>query len=64
MVARFFALMIICFLLLTIEGQDRKIYLSGKEKVELISTRETKNCFVSIVKVDNITYLVKQKKRL
>lgn len=62
MVARFFALMIICFFVATIQGQDRKIYLTGKEKVELISTRETKNCFVSIVKVGNTTYLIKQKK--
>lgn len=62
MVAHFFALMMVCSFVTMITGRERKINLTGKEKVELISTRETKNCFVSIVKVGNTSYLIKQKK--
>jgi hypothetical protein len=38
------------------------IYYTGKEKVVLINTVETKNCFVSYVTIKGRTYLVKQKK--
>jgi hypothetical protein len=46
----------------TVLCKSRKIHFTGKEKFELISTRETKNCIVSLVKIDGIVYLVKQKK--
>ena len=39
-----------------------KIYYTGKEPVTLIDTLETKNCFVSYVKIKGRNYLVKQKK--
>lgn len=62
MVARIFLLGIFSFSATTILSKSHKIYFTGKEKTELISTRETKNCFVSLVKIDDIVYLVKQKK--
>jgi hypothetical protein len=39
-----------------------KIDYTGKEKVTLINTVETRNCFVSYVKIKGRTYLIKQKK--
>src|SRR5690242_7928628 len=37
-------------------------YFTGNENIETISTRETKNCFVTLVKINGVVYLVKQKK--
>lgn len=39
-----------------------KIHYTGKEKVTLLNTIETKNCFISYVKIKQYTYLLKQKK--
>jgi hypothetical protein len=62
MVARSFILVIVSFFATTILSKSNKIYFTGKEQTELISTRETKNCFVSLVKIGETVYLVKQKK--
>lgn len=61
MVARFLSVMLFCFCAIT-HARSQKIDFTGNEKVSLISTRETKNCFVSLVKINNVVYLVKQKK--
>jgi len=60
--ARIFVLTILSFFSTTAAGKLRKIHFTGKEKTELISTRETRNCFVSLVMIDGVAYLVKQKK--
>ena len=61
MIAR---ILILCIIFLPQTGlsKSRKIHFTGKENYELISTRETKNCIVSLVKIDGTVYLVKQKK--
>lgn len=56
---------IVCFFsFISIQSSPtiRKINVTGKEIFELISTRETKNCIVSLVTMNNVVYLVKQKK--
>jgi hypothetical protein len=60
--ARIFVLVILSFSTTITWGKLRKIHFTGKEKTELISTRETKNCFVSLVMINGTIYLVKQKK--
>lgn len=62
MVARIFVVVFFFFFATTTLGKVPKLNFTGKEKTELISTRETKNCFVSLVKIGNKIYLVKQKK--
>jgi len=62
MVARIFTRVLLCSFATTSIAQLPKIHFTGKEKVNLISTRETKNCFVSLVSIGNNVYLVKQKK--
>lgn len=61
MVARIFITISFSFFVTSIFCANT-FYFTGREKLELISTRETKNCFVSLVKIDNRVYLVKQKK--
>lgn len=62
MVARIFMVGIFSFFATTTLSKSNRIHFTGKERMELISTRETKNCFVSLVKIGTIVYLVKQKK--
>src|SRR5260221_6990202 len=62
MVARIFVVVFFSFFATTNLGKVKKLNFTGKEKHELISTRETKNCFVSLVKIGKEIYLVKQKK--
>src|SRR4029077_11412230 len=39
-----------------------RIFYTGKEKITLLSTFETKNCYISYVIINGRKYLVKQKK--
>lgn len=58
-------ILLVTFLGITISpilSKTSKIIYTGKEKVSLINTVETKNSFVSYVLINGRTYLVKQKK--
>jgi hypothetical protein len=61
MVTRSFIFMLMYFFTMTF-SLFSKIHYTGREKVVFISTIETRNCFVSYVMIDGVTYLVKQKK--
>lgn len=62
MVARIFMVTSIFFFAPTTFTIANTFDFTGKEDIELLNTRETKNCFVSLVKINNKVYLVKQKK--
>ena len=57
-----FIFWIYCSVASLIVGQPSDIHFSGKEKYELINSRETNNSIVSLVLIDGVMYLVKQKK--
>jgi hypothetical protein len=62
MIIRIFIFGILSFFVTTTLAKVKKISLTGKEKITLLSTRETKNCFVSYINIDGVMYLIKQKK--
>lgn len=58
-------IVLVIFLGITVSplySKTPKITYTGKEKVSLVNTVETKNSFVSYVSINGKTYLVKQKK--
>lgn len=61
MVMRAFIVFVVS-LVMTTSSIFSKIYYTGKEKVSLINTIETKNCFVSYVMINGHKYILKQKK--
>jgi len=62
MVARALMLILFCFFTMTSSVLSKHINYTGREKVSLISTVETRNCFVSYVMIKDTVYLLKQKK--
>lgn len=58
-------IVVICSFVMTFSIESKnahKFSYTGKEKIRLINTIETKNCFVSYVKIKNNTFIIKQKK--
>lgn len=62
MIVRTIILTVVCFFTVALSLPSRKFPYIEKQLVTLIKTVETRNCFVSYVKINGKQYLVKQKK--
>lgn len=55
----------ICFvfsLIMTSFVFSKNFFYTAQEKIRLINTLETKNCFISYIRIKGLVYLIKQKK--